>query len=191
MTTAYEIARGDVGTLEWGKGDNPKVLAYFQDAGHPEIKDDETAWCAAFVGAMIKRAGGVPTGSLAARSYLVWGTPVALQDAQLGDVVVFQRGNSAWQGHVGFFVKREGAQIHVLGGNQGNQVSVAVHSQAKLLGVRRDAKAVASMPVAASPVPDPDAKAAINKNPVVVKEAPVVIYTGFLAWLLRAFGVMK
>ena len=48
MTTPYELAKAEVGTVEWKDGHNPKVVAYFRDAGHPQVKDDETAWCASF-----------------------------------------------------------------------------------------------------------------------------------------------
>ena len=27
---------------------NPEIVAMFADVGHPRVKDDETAWCAAF-----------------------------------------------------------------------------------------------------------------------------------------------
>ena len=143
MTTAYDLAKAEVGTVEWAKGDNPKVVAYFKDSGNPGVMDDETAWCAAFVGAMLKRAGIKGTGKLNARSYLDWGTPVARKDAQPGDVVVFKRGNSSWQGHVAFFVKDRGALIDVLGGNQSNAVNVKGYQAAALLGIRRPPKATA------------------------------------------------
>ena len=140
MTTAYDLARKEVGTKEVvGSKHNSTVVAYFRDAGHPEIVDDETAWCAAFVGAMLARAGVKPTGSLAARSYLKWGSPVGLAEAKPGDLVIFQRGSSSWQGHVGFYVKHDATTISVLGGNQANQVSIAKYPQAKLLGIRRGA----------------------------------------------------
>ena len=100
---AYQLARADEGTWEYADGHNPKILQYFADVGHSEVKDDETAWCAAFVGAMLKRAGMPHTGKLNARSYLDWGDEVALEDAQEGDIVVFWRGTpDGWQGHVGF-----------------------------------------------------------------------------------------
>ena len=139
--TPYELAKSEVGTMEWAEGSNPKVVAYYRDAGFPEVKDDDVAWCAAFVGAMIKRAGGKPSGSLAARSYLKWGKPVALLDAKPGDIVVFRRGNSTWQGHVGFFVSHSGGMIQVLGGNQRDAVNVAGQPVAKLLGVVRGLEA--------------------------------------------------
>ena len=143
MTTAYEMAKAEVGTVEWANGNNPKVVAYFKDSGNPGVMDDETAWCAAFVGAMLKRAGIKGTGKLIARSYLDWGPPVDRKNALPGDVVIFKRGNSSWQGHVAFFVKDRGALIDVLGGNQSNAVNVKGYQAAALLGIRRPPKATA------------------------------------------------
>jgi len=149
----FELARADLGTWEWRDGHNPKVLQYFKDVGHGWVQDDETAWCAAFVGAMLKRAGLPHTGKLNARSYLQWGEPVALEDARPGDVVVFSRGNpSGWQGHVAFFVSAVGDNITVLGGNQGNQVSEQVYPRARLLGIRRWQKTFAE-PMESLPEP--------------------------------------
>lgn len=138
MNKAYELAQQDLGTWEWADGHNPKVVQYFADVGHEWVKDDETAWCAAFVGAMIERSGGNSTRKLNARSYLEWGEPVELADAKEGDIVVFSRGDpNGWQGHVGFFVKRVGTHIEVLGGNQSNQVNKQRYPVSRLLSVRR------------------------------------------------------
>jgi len=136
---AYVLASEEVGLREVkGPKHNPDVVQMFADVGHSWVQDDETAWCAAFVGAMLERAGLHSTRSLAARSYQNWGKPVALDDAQPGDVVVFSRGDpKGWQGHVGFFVKHVGTHIEVLGGNQSDQVSVARYPVTRLLGVRR------------------------------------------------------
>ena len=161
---AYEMAKAEVGTVEWANGNNPKVVAYFKDSGNPGVMDDETAWCAAFVGAMLKRAGIKGTGKLNARSYLDWGTPVARKDAQPGDVVVFKRGNSSWQGHVAFFVKDRGALIDVLGGNQSNAVNVKGYQAAALLGIRRPPKATAK-PAAPPKRPAQSAKPAAPPSP--------------------------
>jgi len=135
--TAYELAQAEVGTVEWANGANPKVMAYFKDAGHSEVSDDSTAWCAAFVGAMLKRAGLTPTGSLAARSYLNWGDPVDLKDARPGDIAVFSRGNSTWQGHVAFFIKENASTLTILGGNQSDKVGVSTYPKTSLLSIRR------------------------------------------------------
>lgn len=137
--TAYELAEAEIGTIEWKDGDNPKVVAYFKDAGHPGVKNDETAWCAAFVGAMLHRAGMPKTGKLTARSYLEWGEPVERSKACPGDIVVLKRGTSSWQGHVGFFVRDNGSTITILGGNQENAVNRRAYKvdNGQLLGIRR------------------------------------------------------
>jgi uncharacterized protein (TIGR02594 family) len=135
--TPYELARAEVGTVEWNKGSNPRVLAYYKDAGHAWVEDDAVAWCAAFVGAMLKRAGLKGTGQLTARSYLGWGEHVPLDQAKPGDIVVFKRGNSTWQGHVTFFVRMNGKFITCLGGNQSDQVKESDYATSELLGIRR------------------------------------------------------
>ena len=165
---AYEMAKAEVGTVEWAKGDNPKVVAYFKDSGNPGVTNDETAWCAAFVGAMLRRAGVKSTGALNARSYLDWGTPVDRKNALPGDVVIFKRGSSSWQGHVAFFVKDRGALIDVLGGNQSNAVNVKGYQAAALLGIRRPPKATAK-PAAPPKRPAQSAKPAAPPSPA--KEA--------------------
>lgn len=131
-----ELARAELGVSEVsGSGHNKRIVDYFADAGHPEVKNDETAWCAGFCGAILKRAGMPNSGSLAARSYLKYGTPV--ETPQVGDIVVFSRGNSTWEGHVGFYVGETDTSVKVLGGNQSNKVSIASYSKTRLLGYRR------------------------------------------------------
>ena len=156
---AYELAQKEIGTVEWAKGDNPVVIGYFKDAGHPEVSTDATAWCAAFVGAMLARSGVKPTGKLNARSYLDWGAPVERKDAKPGDVVIFERG-TGWQGHVGFLVKDGGVLINTLGGNQSDAVNIKGYQASKLLGIRR-------APVAAHKP---------TTNPVVSQKSPEVIH---------------
>lgn len=129
-----------------GPRDNPKIVEMFKDVGHGWVKDDETPWCAAFVGAVLEKAGYKGTGSLAARSYLNWGQKVSRP--QYGDIVVFWRGKkSGWQGHVGFFIKETKSYIYVLGGNQANEVNVSRYSKSRLLGFRRPSSMKASRTV--------------------------------------------
>lgn len=140
MNKAYKLALEDLGTWEWRQGHNPKVVQYFKDVGHGWVTDDETAWCAAFVGAMLKRAGYAHTGKLNARSYLDWGEPVDLDEASVGDIVVFWRVSpSDWRGHVAFLAEEYngGSVVSVLGGNQANQVNIRDYSTNRILGVRK------------------------------------------------------
>jgi len=135
----YDMAAKDKGTWEWRADEhNPKVLQYYVDAGHPEIRRDEVPWCAAFVGAILARAGLKPTGSLLARSYLKWGKGIRYEDAEPGDIVVLSRGSSSWQGHVGFFAGWENnRKVRILGGNQGNQVNISSYDVDRILDIRR------------------------------------------------------
>lgn len=128
-------ARKYLGTKEIpGAKHNDVIVKWYADSGNRQIKDDETAWCAAFTGAMLKAVGLKGTNSLAARSYLNWGTK--LDKPKVGAITVFKRGNSTWQGHVAFFLRDLGDRIEVLGGNQGNKVSITTYSKKSLLGYR-------------------------------------------------------
>lgn len=130
-----KLAREELGVAEvTGAKSNPRVIEYFADAGHPEVRSDETAWCCGFVSAMLHRSGLPTTGSLAARSYLNYGKK--LTEPKLGCIVVFSRGNSSWEGHVAFFISETATTIRVLGGNQNNRVSIASYPKSKLLGYR-------------------------------------------------------
>lgn len=127
-----------LGLKEWpGAKHNPRVVEFFEQSGHSWVKDDETPWCAAFVGAVLASVGLQGTGKLNARSYLDWGQ--AVDDPRPGDVVVFWRGSkNGWQGHVAFFVRWDGDDgLIVRGGNQGNAVSDARYPRDRLLGFRR------------------------------------------------------
>lgn len=129
----YELAVKELGTKEApGFANNPIVQQYYLDAGSGK-QDDSVPWCAAFVGAMLKRAGVSPSGYLAARSYLKWGQKTK---PQLGAIVVFRRGNSPWQGHVAFFVQDNGSTVRVVGGNQSDAVTYADYPKSKVLDYR-------------------------------------------------------
>lgn len=134
----YQFATAELGQQEIpGPKHNPRIVAYHQATGL-KAQDDETAWCGAFVAWCLRRAGisynKEPSAS--ARSWLSWGR--AIKTPTIGCVVVFWRGKrDGWQGHVGFYAGRDSQdRILVLGGNQGNSVSVRPYSAEQLLGYR-------------------------------------------------------
>lgn len=128
-------ARGYLGTAERpGHAANPDILAFYRDAGHPAVTSDAIAWCAAFVGACLARAGERPTGSLRARSYLDWGRP--LDRPRHGAIVVLSRGANAALGHVGFLIETHRDKVLILGGNQGDKVSIAAFPRSRVLSYR-------------------------------------------------------
>ncbi|MBT7510493.1 MAG: hypothetical protein HN650_08785 [Rhodospirillaceae bacterium] len=59
-----------------------------------------------------------------------------------GAILVFWRGSrDGWKGHVGFYAGEEADAYHVLGGNQGNSVSIARMRRDRLLEARWPATA--------------------------------------------------
>ena len=105
-----------------------------------------TEWCAAFVN-MILLENLIPTSEsvnpnpLLARSFLDWGQGV--YKPQKGDIVVFKRG-ADWQGHVGFYVStttdQNGVEYYnILGGNQGDAVSIEPYAVSRVVSIRRQA----------------------------------------------------
>lgn len=143
--TAHSVARRFLGVEEVeGMTSNPLVLAMLRlDADWP--RDDATPWCSAFVNFVAWLLDLPRSKSLAARSWLLVGTPVAIEEAAPGfDVVVLKRGANQpgpealnAPGHVGFLAGEAGMDVLVLGGNQGNAVSVARFPRAQILGIRR------------------------------------------------------
>ncbi len=96
---------------------------------------DETPWCSAFANWCLQKAGLQGTNRANARSWLDWG--VSLQTPRPGAVTVFWReSKDSWKGHVGFFVRKSGSRIYVLGGNQGDAVSIRSYPASRLLDYR-------------------------------------------------------
>jgi uncharacterized protein (TIGR02594 family) len=117
-----------------GNEEAPEILRYFREAGDTSAQTDATPWCAAFLGAMLKRGGHAGTGSLLARSYLDWGD--ALDAPRLGAIAVLSRGADPNAGHVGFVLSETADKLYLLGGNQSDAVTVAGFDRARLLGLR-------------------------------------------------------
>lgn len=116
-----------------GSGHEPQILRWWKDIRRGGIRDDETPWCAAFVGACLELAGITSTRHESARSYLAWG--VTLTRPLQGCVVVLGRAGGG--GHVGFVVgiDAQGNPL-VLGGNQEDEVNVRLFARGRVLGYR-------------------------------------------------------
>lgn len=129
-----ETARRFLGTREIpGPRHDSRIQAWLRDL-RAWWSDDETPWCGTFVAAVLQQHGiKLPQHWYRARGWLDWG--VALATPALGCIAVFERGPRF--GHVGFAVGRDAAdRLLILGGNQGNAVSVAAFPQHRLLGYR-------------------------------------------------------
>jgi hypothetical protein len=56
--TPILFAKSYLGTKEFeGPADNPKIMEMYKSVGHDWVEHDEVAWCAAFVGQCLEKAG--------------------------------------------------------------------------------------------------------------------------------------
>lgn len=126
-------ARKHIGTREIkGPTHEPKILAWWKAIKRGGIKDDETPWCAAFVGGCLEAVGIVSSRFESARSYETWGMKLAAPIP--GCIVVFSRDGG---GHVGFVIGQDRAgNLLVLGGNQGDAVNVKSFARSRVTAYR-------------------------------------------------------
>lgn len=143
--TLYDLAQRFVGLREESGPRNNGFIVWAHSLCGLDAAD-EVPWCSAFVNALAWMLDLPRSKSSAARSWLTVGTPISLSAANLGyDVVIFKRGAEPQPGpevlkapgHVALFCAVEGDQVLVLGGNQGDAVSISRYPVANVLGVRR------------------------------------------------------
>lgn len=110
-----------------GEKHNETILDFWKGTGLV-VKDDETAWCAAFVSYIVWYTFGIRiTGSGLARAFLKankYLVEVQRDDLTAGDIMVFSRTGSPIFGHVGFKASNRSDVLDCLGGNQSNMVSI-------------------------------------------------------------------
>lgn len=140
------VAQRFIGTHELA-GDvrnNPFIVWALSLCGLPDVAD-EVPWCSAFVNAIAFTLGLERTHNAAARSWLGAGVEIQPALAMPGDVVILTRGSGrqpdasvrSAPGHVGIFLNRHNGDVQIVGGNQGDAVSIASFPVADVLGVRR------------------------------------------------------
>jgi uncharacterized protein (TIGR02594 family) len=146
MIEVFEVAKRFIGLKEiLGEKDNPFIQWCLTLCDFPVDVHDEVPWCSAFVNGIAFICGFIRSGLAAARSWLLLGKPVLLKEAEKGDIVILKRGKEPQpdasvvnaQGHVGFFAGMQGDKVLILGGNQGNQVSILPYPINNILGIRR------------------------------------------------------
>ena len=102
------------------------------------IKDDETPWCAAFVGSCLEENNIKSTRTGWALDYAKWGQK--LDYPAQGAIAYKKRVNSAGKvigGHVAFVAGQdEIGRVMLLGGNQGNKVGIDPFGVSGIMGYR-------------------------------------------------------
>lgn len=124
-----------------GSRHNPVIVAFFAKAGHPNIKNDEVAWCSAFTNAVFYESGIRGTRSLMAKSWLKWSEGERVKTPRFGDIVVFDRGNDPAFGHVAFYLGEDDDYVYVLGGNQSDAVTKSKYKKSRLKAYIRPKRA--------------------------------------------------
>lgn len=118
-----------------GSKHNSKIVKFFHEIGFDWINDDETAWCSAVLNYLAKETGYERSGELDARSWLDVGKKTT--NPTVGDIVVIWRVSpDSWQGHVGMFIRDDGINVWILGGNQSNQFKISAYPRSRVLGYR-------------------------------------------------------
>lgn len=134
MKPAWLIeAEKHIGTREIpGARHEAKILGWWKAIRRGGIKTDEVPWCAAFVGGCLEAVGIISSRYESAKSYMDWG--VEINQPVVGCVVVFTRTGG---GHVGFVIGTDHQnRLLVLGGNQGDKVSIAPFDRIRVTGYR-------------------------------------------------------
>lgn len=117
-----------------GSKHNPVIMGWAKELGLDNVyRSDEIPWCGLFVGVVIKRADRKPVKDpLWALNWNKFG--VKVDKPMLGDILTFTRNGG---GHVGFYIGEDAKNFFVLGGNQGNKVSIVKIAKARLSQARR------------------------------------------------------
>lgn len=117
-----------------GKLNNPVIMGWAKELGLENVYTaDSIPWCGLFIATIINRAGrSVVKDPLWALNWNKFGVQVS--SPMLGDILTFSRNGG---GHVGIYVGEDATAFHVLGGNQGDKVSIARIAKNRLSQARR------------------------------------------------------
>lgn len=163
MNKLIKIAASQLGVHEIkGNEDNPIIINYANESGINNYSHDEIPWCSIFINWCCKKAGYEYSGKANARSWLKVGEKVDIPKP--GDIVIFWRKSpESIFGHVAFFLgyRNDMKRIFVIGGNQGNAVSISEYNADRILEFRRLRE------ISASLFPIPNLKIGDNGNEVI------------------------
>ena len=149
--TALQIAQKWIGITELpGRVNNIQISAWIAHASVGQMNSsesfpDEIYWCGAFIHGVVFPLGlPIPDIPIRARAWLTVGRKVELKDAKPGfDIAILNRGGASdpkvlkGPAHVGFLHHIDHSIINLVGGNQGNAVSISSFPISSILEIRR------------------------------------------------------
>jgi uncharacterized protein (TIGR02594 family) len=117
-----------------GNINNPVIMGWAKELGLEKVYTaDSIPWCGLYAAIVIHRAARpVVDQPLWALNWNKFG--VRVTEPMLGDILTFTRNGG---GHVGLYVGEDATAYHVLGGNQGDKVSVVRIAKKRLVQARR------------------------------------------------------
>lgn len=119
-----------------GKGNSATIMAWAKKLGAKILgityAADAVPWCGLFAAHVMDHVGIAPPPiAVRASEWGKWGRK--LLSPRLGCILTFTREGG---GHVGFYVGEDDTHFHVLGGNQGDAVSITRIAKARLSEMR-------------------------------------------------------
>ena len=120
-------ARAKLGTREApGAANSPTIMGWAKRLGVKVLgivyNADGVPWCGVLCATCVSEAGLAPPPiAVRAKAWAEWGKNLRADRLAAGAVLVFERDGG---GHVGFYVGEDSTAYHVLGGNQGDRVSI-------------------------------------------------------------------
>lgn len=159
-----KLARTDLGLRETpGVANNPVLMKRFASITKQLgilYNADSVPWCGAIMAWWMNQCGIEPPKiAVRAKSWASWGTPVSPGVLAPGTVLVFEREGG---GHVAIYVGEDAGYYHVIGGNQGDRISVTKIAKSRCVARRWPSKE----PFTGKPV-----RMAANGTPVSTGEA--------------------
>lgn len=143
LPRTIQLGLAEFGVVEVvGRGSNKTIIGWRDELNQAGVvitgySDDDIAWCGLYAAIIAFRRKGkaseVVLDPLWARNWAQYGAKV--QQACLGDVLVFSRPGGG--GHVAFYIAEDAEAYHVLGGNQGNRVSITRVAKDRCIAIRR------------------------------------------------------
>lgn len=129
-----QIAKDSIGLKEIpGAKHNSTIQSWLARLG-AWWRDDETPWCGVFVAHCMKEAGlPVPQHWMRAKAWADYGSNLRSTHVAPGAILVFARQGG---GHVGFYAGEDSTYFYVLGGNQGNAVTISKIAKARCIAIR-------------------------------------------------------
>ena len=133
--TAYDVAAdyARLGVVEKAGNEHNWIIMAMLTLFNDWPDADEVPWCSAALTFCAFNAGVEYSTSLLARSWLLVGEPISLDQARVGnDIVILKRGsgdqpgpeNTTAPGHTGLFAAATPGTVFLLSGNQNDAINI-------------------------------------------------------------------